>query len=222
LRFCKRNEDHYRPRRVSAGSAGDGAVRFEKSWFALAREFVSRNHDVTIISRVLPQFARHEIVDGVRHIRVRGFDTPRSVLWLKILDLFYSSRVRRALPAAILVTNTFWLPLLIRDASRVKIYVHVARYPKVQMRLYGRAARLQTPSSEVADAIKGEAPSSAHKVIAIPYPRPQRFPPERRCRWRRARKSFSMSVACIRKKACTFWQKHSHGCAAANLPIGNS
>ena len=67
-----------------------GAI--EKSWFALAREFVSRNHDVTIISRVLPQFARQEIVDGVRHIRVRGFDTPRSVLWLKILDLFYSSR----------------------------------------------------------------------------------------------------------------------------------
>jgi hypothetical protein len=97
-----------------------GAI--EKSWFALAQEFVSRNHDVTIISRVLPQFARHEIVDGVRHIRVRGFDMPRSLLWLKILDLFYSLRVRRALPAAdILVTNTFWLPLLIRDSSRGKI-----------------------------------------------------------------------------------------------------
>ena len=149
-----------------------GAI--EKSWFALAQEFVSRNHDVTIISRALPQFARHEIVDGVRHTRVRGFDTPRSLLWLKILDLFYSLRVRRMLPAAdILVTNTSWLPLLVRDSSRGKIYVHVGRYPKGQMRLYGRAARLQAPSSEVADAIKGEAPSSAQKVIAIPYPRPQ-------------------------------------------------
>jgi glycosyltransferase involved in cell wall biosynthesis len=149
-----------------------GAI--EKSWFALAQEFVSRNHDVTIISRLLPQFARHEIVDGVRHIRVRGFDMPRSLLRLKILDLFYSQRARRALPAAdILVTNTFWLPLLIRGSSRGKIYVHVGRYPKGQMRFYGRAARLQAPSREVADAIKGEAASSAHKVIAIPYPRPQ-------------------------------------------------
>jgi glycosyltransferase involved in cell wall biosynthesis len=149
-----------------------GAI--EKSWFALAQEFVSRNHDVTIISRTIPQFARHEIVDGVRHIRVRGFDTPRSLLWLKILDLFYSLRVWRILPAAdILVTNTFWLPLIVRDSSRGKIYVHVGRYPKGQMRFYGRAARLQAPSSEVADAIKREAPSSAHKVIAIPYPRPQ-------------------------------------------------
>ena len=151
-----------------------GAI--EKSWLALAQEFISRNNDVTIISRALPQFARHEIVDGVRHVRVRGFDRPRSLLWLKILDLLYSLRVRRALPAAdILVTNTFWLPLLIRDSSRGKIYVHVGRYPKGQMRLYGRAARLQAPSNDVADAIKGEAPLSAHKVIAIPYPCPQKI-----------------------------------------------
>ena len=61
-----------------------GAI--EKGWLALAQEFVSRNHDVTIISRALPQFARHEIVDGIRHLRLRGFDTPRSLLWLKILD----------------------------------------------------------------------------------------------------------------------------------------
>ena len=149
-----------------------GAI--EKSWFALAQGFVFRSHDVTIISRALPQFASREIIDGVRHIRVRGFDTPRSLFWLKILDLFYSLRVRRVLPAAdILVTNTFWLPLLARDSSRGKIYVHVGRFPKGQMRFYRRAARLQTPSSEVADAIKREAPSSAEKVTAIPYPHPQ-------------------------------------------------
>jgi glycosyltransferase involved in cell wall biosynthesis len=149
-----------------------GAI--EKSWFALAQEFVSRNHNVTIISRALPQFARYEIVDGVRHIRVGGFDTPRSLLWLKILDLFYSLRVRQVLPAAdILVTNTFWLPLLARDSSRGEIYVHVGRYPRGQMRFYGKAARLQAPSSEVANAIKRQAPASAHKVTVIPYPHPQ-------------------------------------------------
>ena len=55
-----------------------GAI--EKSWFGLVQEFVSRDHNVTVISRELPQFASHEIVDGVRYIRVRGFDTPRSLL----------------------------------------------------------------------------------------------------------------------------------------------
>jgi len=152
-----------------------GAI--EKSWFALAREFAARQHDVTVISRAIPPFARYEIVDGVRHLRVGGFNTPRSLIWLKILDLFYSLRVRRILPVSdVVVTNTFWLPLLVRDSSRRgKVYVHVGRYPKGQMRFYRTAARLQAPSTEIADAIKHEVPSLAEKAIAIPYPRPQIF-----------------------------------------------
>ena len=146
----------------------------EKSWFGLAQEFVSRNHDVTMVSRAFPELARNEVVDGLRHVRVGGFDMPRSLIWLKVFDLFYSWRVRRILPAAdILVTNTFWLPQLAPDSSRGKIYVHVGRYPKGQMRFYRRAARLQAPSTAVAEAIKREAPRAAKKVIAIPYPRPE-------------------------------------------------
>jgi glycosyltransferase involved in cell wall biosynthesis len=149
-----------------------GAV--EKAWFSLAQEFARRGHEVTMISRAMPGLARDEILDGVHHIRVAGFDTPASLLWLKTLDLFYSLRARRVLPASdILVTNTFWLPLLVRDPSRGKIYVHVGRYPKGQMRFYRRAARLQAPSSEIANAIVREAPSLASKTVAIPYPRPR-------------------------------------------------
>jgi glycosyltransferase involved in cell wall biosynthesis len=149
-----------------------GAV--EKAWFALAREFATHGHEVTMISRAMPGLARDETVDGVRYLRVSGFDTPRSLLWLKMLDLFYSLRVRRVLPPAdILVTNAFWLPILVRDSSRGKIYVHVGRYPKGQMRFYRHAARLQAPSSEIANAIAREAPSLADKAIAIPYPAPQ-------------------------------------------------
>jgi glycosyltransferase involved in cell wall biosynthesis len=147
-----------------------GAV--EKAWFALAREFAARGHDVTMASRAMPDLARDEICDGVHHIRVSGFDTPHSLIWLKALDLIYSLRVRPVLPQAdILVTNTFWLPMLIRDESRGKIYVHVGRYPKGQMRFYSHAARLQAPSSEIARAISRETPSAA--VKSIPYPRPQ-------------------------------------------------
>src|SRR5205085_9982795 len=87
---------------------------------------------------------------------------------------FYSLRVRRVLPAAdILVTNTFWLPLLTRDSVRGRVYVHVGRYPKGQMRFYGSAARLQAPSRAIAAAIAREVPSLTPKTIAIPYPRPQ-------------------------------------------------
>lgn len=149
-----------------------GAV--EKVWFALAPEFARRGHDVTMVSRALPQFPRRETIEGVKHVRVRGFDAPGSLAWLKVLDLFYSLRAKKILPQSdVIVTNTFWLPLLLRRRTRGPVYVHVARYPKGQMRFYGRAARLQAPSQAVARAIMEEAPALSDRVTVIPYPAPK-------------------------------------------------
>src|SRR5438045_4470993 len=148
-----------------------GAV--EKAWHALAREFARRGHEVVLVSRKVPELSSEELADGIRHVRVRGFDMPRSLLWLKVLDLFYSFRALSILPESdVVVTNTFWLPVLIWQA-KTKVYVHVGRFPKGQMRFYGRAARLQSPSHAVADAIKTEAPGLASKVTVIPYPLPE-------------------------------------------------
>lgn len=143
----------------------------EKVWFTLAPEFVKRGHEVLMVSRKMPGLPREETIDGVKHLRVSGFDTPRSLVWLKFLDLIYSIRTMSILPEAdIVVTNTFWLPLLIRNSKHGKVYVHVGRYPKGQMRFYGRAARLQAPSRAVACAIEAEAPRLAGKVSVVPYP----------------------------------------------------
>jgi glycosyltransferase involved in cell wall biosynthesis len=149
-----------------------GAV--EKIWFALGQEFARRGHEVVQISRAVPEFHREEILSGVKHLRVRGFAAPRSLFWLKILDLIYSLRAMSILPEAdIVVTNTFWLPILLRNSKRGKVYVHVARYPKGQMRFYARVARLQAPSHVVARAIDEEAPLLKDKIAVIPYPAPR-------------------------------------------------
>ncbi len=58
---------------------------------------------------------------------------------------------------------------MIRDPRPGKLYVHVARFPKGQMRLYQHAARLQTVSEAVADAIRAECPPVSDKVKVIPY-----------------------------------------------------
>lgn len=150
-----------------------GAV--EKVWHALGREFARRGHTVVHITRLWGDLPAREIdaETGVEYRRLPGFDTPRSLLWLKALDLVYSVRALRLLPPAdILVTHTFWLPLLCRDASRGRLYVHVARYPKGQLRFYTRAARLQTVSSAVAEAMRAQAPTLADRVNVIPYPLP--------------------------------------------------
>ncbi len=81
-----------------------GAV--EKIWFALAQEFVRRGHEVVVVSRKLPNLPRDEVADGLRHLRVRGFDAPRSLIWLKFLDLLYSVRVVSVLPRPTLSSQT--------------------------------------------------------------------------------------------------------------------
>jgi glycosyltransferase involved in cell wall biosynthesis len=146
----------------------------EKVWFSLAPEFVRRGHEVVLVSRKMPELPREETIDGVEHLRVDGFDTPRSLVWLKFLDLIYSIRTMLILPDAdIIVTNTFWLPILLRNSKRGRVYVQVARYPKGQMRFYGKAARLQAPSQAVARAIAAEAPRLAQKVSVVPNPVPE-------------------------------------------------
>ena len=141
----------------------------EKTWFDLAPEFVRRGHRVTYLSRRFESLPREETINGVQHIRVPGFDAPRSMLLYRMLDAVYAWRVRRRLPRAdIVVTNTIFLPMMIRNPQPGKLYVHVARFPKGQMRLYRHAARLQTVSNAVADAIRAECPAVSDKVRVIP------------------------------------------------------
>ena len=148
-----------------------GAV--EKFWFNVGAEFARRGHTVVHVSRALPNLAQCEIISGVQHVRVRGFNASRGIFALKFLDFLYTIQAIRALPDAdIVVTNTFWLPVLLRRARAGKIYVHVARFPKGQIRFYGRASRLQTPSSFVATAMANEAPLLRERISVIPYSAP--------------------------------------------------
>lgn len=148
-----------------------GAV--EKVWFQLGKLFAAKGHEVTHLSRLCDDLPPEEVIEGVRHLRVPGYSMPSSLWKLKFLDLLYSRQVKRALPEAdILVTNTFWLPLLANDPSKGQRYVHVGRYPKWQMRFYGGAARLHAPSRAIAEAIRRKVPKLAHRVRNIPYPLP--------------------------------------------------
>lgn len=146
-----------------------GAV--EKVWYALGQEFARRGHQVVHVSRTHADLPRTNLDAGVTHVRVKGYATPKALWRLKLLDLAYSLRARRVLPAAdVLVTNTFWLPLVERRRSRGRPYVHVARYPKGQLRLYPRRAVLQTVSEPIRAAILQEVPGAGDRLRVLPYP----------------------------------------------------
>lgn len=153
-----------------------GAV--EKIWFGLGKEFARLGHEVLHVSRLCDELPAEEIIDGVQHRRVPGFDAPDSRWRLKWRDLRYTRRVRAMLPRSdIVVTNTFWSPLLLKPKRHGAIWVHVQRYPKGQMKHYRRAACLQTVSGVIARAILAEAPELTSRVRVIPNPLPSVVPP---------------------------------------------
>lgn len=150
-----------------------GAV--EKLWFELGKQFSQQGHHVCHVSRRFAGLPNQEMLEGVRHLRVRGHDTPANGLKLKALDLFYSWRALQNLPPAdILITNTFWMPILValRQPKFGRIVVDVQRMPKGQMPLYRHAACLRANSSAVQQAIGREAPRLASRIHTIPNPLP--------------------------------------------------
>lgn len=154
-----------------------GAV--EKIWLALAREFACSGHFVTVISRRYPGLPEEEIVDGIHHRRVGGFRSPKNIAALKLLDLLHTLAVLPNLPdAEILISNTFWLPILARYLRKGRLLVDVQRMPKGQMRLYGGNSILRANSRAVHDAILAEVPKAADRIVTIPNPLPFDSPRE--------------------------------------------
>ena len=152
-------------------SCRGGAI--EKAWFALGKAFTAQGHKVTHISRQCDGLPSEEFIGGVHHKRILGRNAVRNPYLLKLLELPYIWRARKILlPADIIVTNCFWAPMLFPSEKVGKIYVHVGRYPKGQLILYGKAKRLQVPSIGVAQAVEKEIKDKIGRVSVIPYPIP--------------------------------------------------
>jgi glycosyltransferase involved in cell wall biosynthesis len=151
---------------VSGGST-------EKSWYNLAREFASRGHAVTLISRRWRDFPDEETRDGIHHLRLPGWDHQGRLLQNLLLDFLWSWRVFFALPAAdIVVVNAvalpIWLGWLKPRAGRVVIMT--GRMPKGQYRRYRAIARVLAASSFVRDRVVAENPALGPVARVRGYP----------------------------------------------------
>ena len=150
-----------------------GAV--EKIWFRMGQEFAAAGHEVVHIGRTHPVLPERETAQGVHYVRVPGFDAPASLLKLKWLDLRYTLRAIRKIPpdADIIVTNTFWAPVLLRGAQSRKVYVSVERVPKGQMKFYRHVAKLRGCSPAICQAVERELPPASRALVSyVPNPVP--------------------------------------------------
>ena len=146
-----------------------GAI--EAAWFLLGQEFAKQGHKVTHMSCIHTDLRNTEVLNGVEYKRVRGANAVKNPYLLKVLELPYVLRARKLMDEAdILVTHTFWAPLLFPKHKFGKQYVHVGRHPKGQLKLYRKASRFQVPTTAIADICKEQIPSQASKVKTLPYP----------------------------------------------------
>lgn len=144
-----------------------GAV--EKMWYGLAKEFVKQGHEVNYISKSYKGLSNKENDEGINHVRVKGHKTPSSGLIMKILDLLYSNRAVSKITKEtdVIVSNSFWLPILLSKTQKLKCMIDVQRMPKGQMRFYTQNARLRANSSPVAKAIKNEINEKYFDKVAM-------------------------------------------------------
>ncbi len=159
----------------------------EKIWHALGQRLAARGHEVIAFSRSWPGWADTEILDGVRFQRLAGNDHTTK-LWLNLLlDLRWSLRVRRTIPAdAIVISHNISLPWLLSLAprrNRAPVSVVVGRMPKGQIRAYSRVDRIYATSEAVAAKALVENPAVRPRLRtlrnSIDWHRMQGSPPSR-------------------------------------------
>jgi glycosyltransferase involved in cell wall biosynthesis len=152
--------------------APTGAI--EKVWHKLCETFAARGHEVTVLCPRSDSDGDDETIRGVRYRRFRRWHRTGSTKLDLVKDLLHSIRMLTALPEAdVTVTNSFWLPALLRLARRRRVgalNIHAQRFPKRQFGLYRGADRVSTVSEAIASAIREQTPAIALVIRIIPNP----------------------------------------------------
>lgn len=148
-----------------------GAV--EKRWYELARRFKEKGHAVEIISKKWEGLSNGIDEYGIQHTRIEGYKAPSSIFIRLIQDFWYTARALYLInkDTDVVITNTFWAPLIAQGILRKKIFVDVARMPKGQLKFYKGVGRMRANSTPVEKAIIDEI-GKDQKVICIPNPLP--------------------------------------------------
>ena len=150
-----------------------GAV--EKMWFSLSSKFKKKGHKIYLISKKFGHLKFLEKKHGIIHKRIKGYSTSKYLFLSIFYDFLYSLRAIKQIPKDIdiIVTNTFFAPVLVSHFIKKKVFVDVQRLPKNQMFLYKKCVRLRANSKIVFKKIYKELGKKyLNKIKTIPNPLP--------------------------------------------------
>lgn len=151
--------------------APTGAV--QRAWYDLALRFARRGHHVEVVAVRHEGQPAEETVEGVHIVRRLSMKQGRNI-WIDLAkDLVACLLTVSLLPKAdVVVTNSFWMPLVarLRGRSIGKIYVSIGRFPKGQIKLYRSSHRLHAVSKAIEESILAEDPTSGPRIRILPYP----------------------------------------------------
>ena len=147
-----------------------GAV--QKRWVIVAEEFVKQGHEVTVYSREYKDFKKEEIINGVKHIRFKGFNQSKNVYIDLIKDFFYAYSLNKIInDAEITITNDFWLPFFTSKNKKLgSTVVNVGRYPKRQFFLYKETGGIISISEAINSAVLEQVPEFLDKCYIVNNP----------------------------------------------------
>jgi len=144
-------------------------------WFDLAKEFVSKGHQVRLLCRKSKGLPIREVVEGVKVIRHTAYNAPSHLAFAFFKDFLYSLRTLRHLKRGdVVVTNSVMLPIVISVLGKHagQYFININRTPKGQMRLYqylpikGFAAA----SNQIKKCVFREAPRLEKKTFVVHNP----------------------------------------------------
>lgn len=147
----------------------DAIGAIERRWFDVANVFSEKGHDVQIIGKkdktALPDKAHIHLT------YVPGFSRTVSIYLDIALDFIYSVRTLRRLDkCAVLIANTFWVPILAPLLARRKygkLVYNVARFPKRHLMLYRRVDMFVCTSSAVKRALFDVMPGIPEEKVSV-------------------------------------------------------
>lgn len=146
----------------------------------LCKALVSLGHEVTAYSPMAPQRPSFEILDGVRHVRVKGAKRRAHNLANVATGIPYALRVFRKLENCDVLSCHLWHGFFFTRCSRARVVTHtIHRDPKKFLllftmfdRIYAGSEAVTAEASRVVPLIASKCRTVSNAVDFTHYPKP--------------------------------------------------